>query len=43
MNKENMNTSKETKKPIIDLEALWEEVEDMIDERRDIEGPVEWY
>ena len=26
------------KKPIIDLLALWEEVEDMISERRAIEG-----
>lgn len=33
---------KEEIKPIIDLEALWEEVEDMIEEHRAIEGPVEW-
>lgn len=28
-------------KPIIDLEALWDEVEDMIEERRAIKGPAE--
>ena len=37
MNDINMNESTE-KKPIIDLLALWEEVEDMISERRAIEG-----
>ena len=33
----NKNESTE-KKPIIDLLALWEEVEDMISERHSIEG-----
>ena len=37
MNDINKNESAE-KKPIIDLLALWEEVEDMIGERRAIEG-----
>lgn len=37
MNDINKNESTE-KKPIIDLLALWEEVEDMISERRTIEG-----
>ena len=37
MNDINKNESTE-KKPIIDLWALWEEVEDMISERRAIEG-----
>ena len=37
MNDINKNESTE-KKPIIDLLALWEEVEDMISERRAIEG-----
>jgi len=37
MNDINKNESAE-KKPIIDLMALWEEVEDMISERRAIEG-----
>ena len=37
MNDINKNESAE-KKPIIDLLALWEEVEDMISERRAIEG-----
>ena len=39
MNNENKNISQETEqKPVIDLLALWEEVEDMISERRAIEG-----
>ena len=37
MNDINKNEFPE-KKPIIDLLALWEEVEDMISERRAIEG-----
>ena len=37
MNDINKNESAE-KKPIIDLLALWEEIEDMISERRAIEG-----
>ena len=37
MNNTEKNQSTE-KKPIIDLLALWEEVEDMISERRAIEG-----
>ena len=37
MNDINKNESAE-KKPIIDLLALWEEVEDMISERLAIEG-----
>ena len=37
MNDINKNESTE-KKPIIDLLSLWEEVEDMISERRAIEG-----
>ena len=37
MNDINKNEFTE-KKPIIDLLALWEEVEDMISERRAIEG-----
>ena len=37
MNDINKNESAE-KKPIIDLLSLWEEVEDMISERRAIEG-----
>ena len=37
MNDTNKNEFTE-KKPIIDLLALWEEVEDMISERRAIEG-----
>ena len=37
MNNTERNQSTE-KKPIIDLLALWEEVEDMISERRVIEG-----
>ena len=37
INDVNKNESTE-KKPIIDLLALWEEVEDMISERRVIEG-----
>ena len=37
MNDTNKNESTE-KKPIIDLLALWEEVEDMISERHAIEG-----
>ena len=32
------NNESTEKKPIIDLLALWEEVEDMISERRAIEG-----
>ena len=39
MNNENKNIRQETEqKPVIDLLALWEEVEDMISERRAIEG-----
>ena len=39
MNNENKDVRQETNnKPIIDLLALWEEVEDMISERRAIEG-----
>lgn len=39
MNNDNKDIQKETdNKPIIDLLALWEEVEDMISERRAIEG-----
>ena len=39
MNNENKDIRQETNnKPIIDLLALWEEVEDMISERRAIEG-----
>ena len=39
MNNENKNIRQETEqKPVIDLLALWEEVEDMISERRVIEG-----
>ena len=38
MNNENKNIRQETEqKPVIDLLALWEEVEDMISERRAIE------
>ena len=37
MNDINKNESAE-KKPIINLVALWEEVDDMISERRAIEG-----
>ena len=39
MNNENKNIRQETEqKPVIDLLALWEEVEDMISEKRAIEG-----
>ena len=39
MNNDNKDIRQETNnKPIIDLLALWEEVEDMISERRAIEG-----
>ena len=39
MNNENKNIRQETEqKPVIDLLALWEEVEDMISERHAIEG-----
>ena len=39
MNNENKDIRQENdNKPIIDLLALWEEVEDMISERRAIEG-----
>ena len=39
MNNENKNIRQEIEqKPVIDLLALWEEVEDMISERRAIEG-----
>ena len=39
MNNENKDVRQETNnKPVIDLLALWEEVEDMISERRAIEG-----
>ena len=39
MNNDNKNIRQETdNKPVIDLLALWEEVEDMISERRAIEG-----
>ena len=38
MNNENKDIRQETNnKPVIDLLALWEEVEDMISERRAIE------
>ena len=33
-----INKNESTEKPIIDLLALWEEVDDMISERRAIEG-----
>ena len=39
MNNDNKDIRQETNnKPVIDLLALWEEVEDMISERRVIEG-----
>ncbi len=39
MNNDNKNIRQETdNKPVIDLLALWEEVKDMIRERRAIEG-----
>ena len=39
MNNENKDIRQETNnKPVIDLLALWEEVEDMISERRALEG-----
>ena len=39
MNNENKDICQKTNnKPVIDLLALWEEVEDMISERRAIEG-----
>ncbi len=39
MNNENKDIRQETNnKPVIDLLALWEEVEDMIQEKRAIEG-----
>lgn len=39
MNNDNKDIRQETNnKPIIDLLALWEEVEDMIQEKRAIEG-----
>ena len=39
MNNDNKNIRQEhDNKPVIDLLALWEEVEDMISERRAIEG-----
>ena len=39
MNNDNKDIRHETNnKPVIDLLALWEEVEDMISERRAIEG-----
>ena len=39
MNNDNKDIRQETNnKPVIDLLALWEEVEDMISERRAIEG-----
>ena len=39
MKKDNKDVRQETEqKPVIDLLALWEEVEDMISERRAIEG-----
>ena len=39
MNNDNKDIRQETNnKPMIDLLALWEEVEDMISERRAIEG-----
>ena len=39
MNNDNKNIRQETDtKPIIELLALWEEVEDMISEKRAIEG-----
>ena len=39
MKTDNKDTHQETdNKPVIDLLALWEEVDDMISERRAIEG-----
>ena len=39
MNNDNKDIRQKTNnKPVIDLLALWEEVEDMISERRAIEG-----
>ena len=39
MNNDNKDIRQETNnKPVIDLLALWEEVEDMISEKRAIEG-----
>ncbi len=39
MKKDNKDVRQETEqKPVIDLLALWEEVEDMIQEKRAIEG-----
>ena len=39
MNNDNKDIRQETEnKPVMDLLALWEEVEDMISERRAIEG-----
>ena len=39
MNNDNKDIRQETNnKPVIDLLALWKEVEDMISERRAIEG-----
>ena len=39
MNNDNKDIRQETNnKPVIDLLALWDEVEDMISERRAIEG-----
>ena len=39
MKNDNKDIRQETeRKPVIDLLALWEEVEDMISERRAIEG-----
>ena len=39
MNNDNKDIRSETdNKPVIDLLALWEEVQDMISERRAIEG-----
>ena len=39
MKTDNKDTRQETdNKPVIDLLALWEEVEDMISEKRAIEG-----
>ena len=39
MNNENKDIRQETNnKPVIDLLVLWEEVEDMIQEKRAIEG-----
>lgn len=35
-----VNNSSQNVKPVIDLLALWDEVDDMISERRAIEGEI---